>query len=332
MVEKSFYIDLALNEAWKYQGLTYPNPAVGAVVVKNGKILSVAAHKAAGEPHAEVLAIKEAYYYLTNDKKILDIKSSEKLHEFLNENAKNLFNDATIYITLEPCAHYGKTPPCSLLIKNLKFKEVVYAVDDPNKKASGGGEFLKKSGIKVTKGVREKEGYELIEPFLRWSKDRFIFFKLAQTLNGVITGGTISSLASREYVHKLRDKIDLLIIGGNTVRVDRPTLDSRLVGGKAPDILIYSKKDGFDKNIPLFNVKSRKVKISDNFDIIQDYKFIMIEGGEGMLNATKNLVDWYLFFISPNLKSGKNYSFKKSLKILHQNRIDTDLMVWSKDG
>ncbi|WP_281951323.1 bifunctional diaminohydroxyphosphoribosylaminopyrimidine deaminase/5-amino-6-(5-phosphoribosylamino)uracil reductase RibD [Nitrosophilus kaiyonis] len=325
-------MDLAINEAWKYQGLTYPNPAVGAVVVKENQILSIGAHKIAGSFHAELAAIKDAYKYLTGDEKVDNIKKPEILHGYLIKNAKNLFENSQIYITLEPCAHYGKTPPCSLLIKNLGFKKVIYAIDDPNKKASGGGELLKKSGVEVVKGVKEKEALELIEPFLKWQKSSFVFFKLAQTLNGVITGGTISCEKSREYVHKLRDKIDLLVIGGNTVRVDRPTLDSRMIKGKAPDILIYSKRKDFDKNIPLFNVKNRKVFIDDSFEKLKNYRYIMIEGGEGMLEATKDIVDWYLFFVSANIKQGKNYQFDKKLKILNQRKIDKDLMIWSKNG
>jgi len=332
MVREEFYINLALNEAWKYQGLTYPNPSVGAVVVKNEEILSIAAHKRAGEPHAEVLAIKEAYFKLTDDKKILNLTSSKDLHEYLYKNAKDLFKDAVIYVTLEPCNHYGKTPPCSLLIKNLGFKKVVISVKDPNEKAKGGIKFLKNSDIEVITGVLEKEGEILIEPFIRWSKENFVFFKLAQTLNGVITSGVISCKKSREFVHKLREKIDLLVIGGNTVRVDRPILDSRLVGTKAPDVLIYSKTKDFDKNIPLFKIKNRKVYIEDSLDKIKNYKYVMIEGGEGMLNATKNIVDWYLFFISFEMKNDKNYKFDKKLKILHTNKIDKDLMVWSKNG
>ncbi len=333
MVEfDKFYMGLALNEAWKYQGLTYPNPAVGAVVVKKEKLLSIAAHKEAGFPHAEVLAIKEAYYKLTDDKKILNLISSKDLHEYLYKNAKNLFKDAVIYVTLEPCNHYGKTPPCSLLIKNLGFKKVVISVKDPNAQASGGIEFLKNSSIEVVTGVLKKEGEKLIEPFTRWNKENFVFFKLAQTLNGVITGGVISCQKSREFVHKIREKIDLLVIGGNSVRVDRPRLDSRLVGTKAPDVLIYSKRKDFDKNIPLFKVVGRKVFIEDSLDKIKNYKYVMIEGGEGMLNATKNIVDWYLFFISFEMKNGKNYKFDKKLKILHTKKIDKDLMVWSKNG
>ncbi len=327
-----FCMSLALDEAWKYQGLTYPNPAVGAVITKNGKILSIEAHKEAGEPHAEVLAIKEAYYRLSGDNEILKLNDSAKIHTYLLQNAKNLFYDATIYVTLEPCNHYGKTPPCSTLIKNLKFKRVVISVRDPNINASGGIGYLKSSGILVEVGLMAKDGEKLIEPFRKWRDSRFIFFKLAQTLNGMIAPGIISSKKSREFVHKIRDKIELLVIGGNTIRVDRPTLDSRLAQGRAPDVLIYSKEKDFDKSIPLFGVKNRKVYIESDFEKLKEYRYIMIEGGEGMLKATSALANWYLFFISPQLKDGIGYSLNRELKILNKRSIGKDIVIWSENG
>ncbi|BCD61611.1 diaminohydroxyphosphoribosylaminopyrimidine deaminase / 5-amino-6-(5-phosphoribosylamino)uracil reductase [Nitratiruptor sp. YY08-26] len=328
----NFYMQAALDEAWKFQGLTYPNPAVGAVVVKDGRLLSIAAHQQAGAPHAEVLAIKDAYYALTKDEEILPINESLHLHNYLLKNAGELFRDATMYVTLEPCFHYGKTPPCSLLIKNLGFKRIVIAILDPNKKATGGARYLKESGLEVVVGVKEQEAKDLLEPFIRWSKSRFIFFKFAQTINGNLTAGTISNIQSREIVHQLRNKIDLLVIGGNTVRKDRPILDSRLVQGRAPDVLIYSKKTEFDAKIPLFKVPKREVFIEDSLERVKEYKFIMVEGGEGMLKATRALVDWYMIFIAPKSLEKPNYAFNKKLRFLHTQNIGDDLLIWSKNG
>ncbi|BCD67581.1 bifunctional diaminohydroxyphosphoribosylaminopyrimidine deaminase/5-amino-6-(5-phosphoribosylamino)uracil reductase RibD [Nitratiruptor sp. YY09-18] len=328
----SLVMELCLHEAWKYQGLTYPNPAVGAAVVKNGKILSIAAHQKAGSPHAEVLAARDAYYALTQDENIFSIEGSLHLHNYLQKHAGSLFCDAELYVTLEPCYHYGKTPPCTFLIKDLGFKRVVISVMDPNPKATGGAAYLKSKGVEVVVGIKEKEGRDLLEPFILWSKKRFIFFKLAQTFNGNITDGLISNIKAREYVHALRDKIDLLVIGGNTVRIDKPILDSRLVGGKAPDILIYSKKQKFNKKIPLFDVPERKVYIESDLERVNDYKFIMIEGGEGMLKATRRLADWYLFFVAPRLSDLSSYKINKKLTFLHQRTIDGDLMIWSRNG
>ena len=329
MVNDNFFMNLALQEAWKYQGLTYPNPAVGAVIVdKNGKILSISAHKKQGTPHAELNAAKEAYLVLTNDKTLKNLTNPSQIHTYLLKNHNNIFKNCKIYVTLEPCNHFGSTPPCSLLLSTLDFGEVIIGSTEENPEAIGGIDRLKQNGIKVQQGVLKKECDLLIYPFKKWKKDKFIFFKIAINLNGTYDTGTISSKSSREYVHKLRDKTDLLIIGGNTVRTDRPILDSRLVDGKAPDVLIYSKQKQFDKTIPLFNVKNRKVFISDNFETIKNYNFIMIEGGNNMLEATKKITNWYLFFIAPTIKKGNSLTSPITLNPLCTTSIENDTIQW----
>ena len=328
-----FYMTLALSAALKYQGLTFPNPAVGCVILDtNQKIISIKAHEKAGSSHAELSAIKDAYITLTNDHTLKKIDDANEIYRFLIKNHNDKFKGFTIFITLEPCNHQGSTPPCSILLSTLGFKRVVIGTLDPNKTAAGGYDHLLSSKIDVKLGVCERECKEIIEPFVKWQETNFIFFKLAQTINGVIDGGTISSLASRKFTHKIRNKIDLIVIGGNTVRVDRPILDSRLVGGRAPDVLIYSKKKDFDKSIALFNVKNRKVFIENSFEKLKDYKYIMIEGGQNMLEATKKITDWYLFFISSNFKKGKEMQLDLSLKKLHIDQCGTDTQVWYKRG
>jgi diaminohydroxyphosphoribosylaminopyrimidine deaminase/5-amino-6-(5-phosphoribosylamino)uracil reductase len=259
-IDDNFYMKLAIDEAWKYQLLTYPNPAVGCVVVKNDKLLSIEAHKESGLPHAEVNALKEAFLNENKNSVIGTLKSSHEIHDFLLKNHDGFFNDCEIYVTLEPCNHVGKTPSCANLLSVLKPKRVIVSVKDPNKIASGGLETLLNQNIDVRLGVLEKEGYNLLLPFISWQNKTSIFFKMAQTLNGSIDG-KISSNRALAYVHTLRDKIDLLVIGGNTVRIDKPTLDARYILGNNPDILIYSKNKIFDKNIPLFKVPNRKVLI-----------------------------------------------------------------------
>ncbi len=326
-----YYMDLAIKEAWKYQGLTYPNPAVGAVIVdEKNQILSISAHKGKGKAHAELNAVKKAFIKITNSTKIKKIKNPSKLHKFLLNNHNNIFNNSTIYVTLEPCNHHGSTPPCSLLLSTLKFKRVVIATKDPNQIATGGYKKLKNENIDVALGVCEDKAKKLLYPFQKWNNDNFVFFKLAMSLNGTIASGIITSQISRKMVHKLRDKIDLLVIGGNTVRIDNPILDARLVSKTAPDILIYSQKKEFDKNLKLFKVKNRKVYIEDNFDRLKDYKFIMIEGGEGMLKASEKIIDWYLIFQTQNFKSGKQINYDLTLSQLssHQNS-STDSVKWS---
>ena len=332
MVDNDFYMNLCLQEAWKYQGLTYPNPAVGSLILDScGKILAVDAHHEAGTAHAELNVISQALE-IFGDKNIRNIKETSEKYSYILKNHNNLFKNCTIFVTLEPCNHVGSTPPCSILIKELGFKSIIIGSIDPNKQAAGGAKVLEDSGLKVLTGIKKKKCDLLIAPFKKWQNNKpFIFFKLAISKNGVYTGGIISSLESRTLTHKLREKIDLLVIGGNTVKIDKPTLDCRLIGSSyAPDILIYSHNKNFDKNIPLFHVKNRKVFISDNFDIVDKYRFIMIEGGEGMLKATQDIVDNYLIFTSPNFKIGKTIQLDMQLKNLNKNQIGIDSIEWFK--
>ncbi|GAB6045379.1 bifunctional diaminohydroxyphosphoribosylaminopyrimidine deaminase/5-amino-6-(5-phosphoribosylamino)uracil reductase RibD [Caminibacter profundus] len=315
--------DLILNEAWKYQFLTYPNPAVGAAVIVKNKLF-VGVHKKAGEPHAEVSALWKAFSFFN---KTPSLSTSQEIHEYLIKNHNNFFHEANVYVTLEPCAHIGKTPSCANLLKILKPKSVTIGWLDPILTHSGGVEILKNTGIDV-KIINDKRCFDLIEPFIKW-QERFIFFKLAQSFNGSITGGYISSESSLNWVHKVRDKIDLLVIGGNTVRIDRPVLDSRRVKGKAPDVLIYSKNRNFDNTIPLFRVENRNVYIENSLDKINDYKFIMVEGGENLYKELKNLVDWKVFIVTPKIFDRINYRLEDNFEILHVNRND-DLIVFGR--
>lgn len=328
------FLELACERAWEYQGVTYPNPAVGCVVAKNGLLVSCEAHKKAGEPHAEVEALKSAFFVLSSDsllKELLSkLQTSYEIHDFLKQNAKDIFNECDVYVTLEPCAHEGKTPACADLLSVVRPKLVVIGQKEQNSVAIGGAAKLEKSGVN-TVFVQNEACKELIEPFLRWQSGQFVFFKLALTMNGRISGGKISCDESFLFVHKLREKIDLLCIGGNTVRVDRPTLDARLSGGRAPDVLIYSKTDNFERDIPLFGIKDRKVTISNSLDAVKNYNFVMIEGGAGMLPATKNITSHYLFFVSPQMSGISNLNaVDLSFKILHSHKVGSDLLIWAK--
>ncbi|MCK9473586.1 MAG: bifunctional diaminohydroxyphosphoribosylaminopyrimidine deaminase/5-amino-6-(5-phosphoribosylamino)uracil reductase RibD [Sulfurimonas sp.] len=325
---------LALDEAWKYQGLTYPNPAVGCTIVsQKGAILAVEAHKKAGAPHAEVEALKSAYFKLTNDSKILDLDESSKIHTYLLENHNNCFYNITLFSTLEPCSHVGKTPSCASLISKLKIKKLYIGSQDLSEVASGGAEIAKKAGVELKENILVEDCSRLLFPFSLWRENRFVFFKWAQRLNGTIDEGIISSTTSRTKVHAMRDACDLLVIGGNSVRVDRPTLDARMVNGKAPDILIFSRSKEFDKSIPLFGVEGRKVTISDNFSFLQNYKNIMIEGGETMFELSRDIVDYYLCFLS--LQIGGNSNFKSTnmkFEILNVQKDEQDIIMWMKQA
>ncbi len=330
-IDDNFYMKLAIDEAWKYQLITYPNPAVGCVIVKNGRLIAIEAHKEAGMAHAEVNALKTAYLF-ENPNSVLKTKSSSHdIHDFLIENHNGFFNDCEIFVTLEPCNHIGKTPSCANLLKELKPKRVIISVKDPNKIATGGIETLQNENIDITVGILEKEGYNLLLPFISWQNKTSIFFKMAQTLNGSIDG-KISSNRALAYVHTLRDKIDLLVIGGNTVRVDKPTLDSRYIQGNNPDIFIYSKNKIFDKNIPLFKIPNRKVFISDDLFKILDYKFVMIEGTHNLLDKLKEKIDFIVLIISPKIRKGNNAlnEIDIDFEIMHENYIGEDKIVFLK--
>lgn len=330
-INDDFYMKLAIDEAWKYQLLTYPNPAVGCVVVKDGKLLSIEAHKEAGEAHAEVNALKAAYLKEFPNSVLKTKRTSFDIHDYLIKNHNDFFNDCEIYVTLEPCNHVGKTPSCANLLKILKPKRVIISVKDPNIVASGGIQTLNEANIDLTIGVLEKEGQNLILPFISWQNKSCIFFKMAQTLNGSIDG-KISSNSALAYVHTIRDKIDLLVIGGNTVRTDKPTLDARYIAGKAPDVLIYSKNKIFDNNIPLFKIPNRKVTISDDLFKLLDYKFIMIEGIYTLLDKLKERIDFLVLIVSPKIRDGKNSLDKIDLdfEIMHENFIGEDKIIFLK--
>jgi len=323
-----FYMQLALNEAWKYQGLTYPNPAVGAVIVKDGKILAIEAHKQAGTSHAEVLALLSAYITLTQKMVDFDTSDADKAHEFLLNIEKHFFSKCTIYVTLEPCAHKGMTPSCALLLQQLGLNKVVIGTQDPIEGHNHGAESLDNVFI----GVLEKECRKLLEPFLIWQNRAFVLFKLAQSSNGRIGGGYLSSQSSLTHVHQLREVCDSLLIGGNTVRVDRPTLDCRFTQGKVPDVTIYSKEDNFDRNIPLFTIKNREVHVTDSLDFLAKPSFVLVEGGEGMLHAIHEKIDWMLIYQTPKLSTNTlTYNTTMNLEFLHTDKKDVDLMIWSKN-
>ncbi|MEA3512414.1 MAG: bifunctional diaminohydroxyphosphoribosylaminopyrimidine deaminase/5-amino-6-(5-phosphoribosylamino)uracil reductase RibD [Campylobacterota bacterium] len=304
------YIQLCINEAWRYQLLTYPNPAVGACVVKNNEILAVEAHKEAGSPHAEVNALKSAFLKSNLNSKLKDITTSHEIHDFLKDNHNNFFKDCEIYVTLEPCNHIGKTPACAMLLESIGIKKVYIGTLDPNKTASGGKERLENAGIEV-EVLYSVESDNLLYPFVKWQDKSFQFFKIAMREDGSIDGGYITTQKSLNLVHEIRTKLDLMVIGGQTVRDDRPTLDSRFAKvNKAPDILIYSNKKEFDKKIALFEVNGRVVNISDKIKFLNREQFIMYEGGYNLLERVKNDIDMLVVFISHKIESELKFDIK----------------------
>ena len=325
-------MQLAIEKAWEYQLLTYPNPAVGAVVTYRGRIVSIEAHQKAGTSHAEVLALLSAYEAISGTAVDFDRFDADAAHNFLLSVPRRVFSECTLHVTLEPCSHKGKTPSCASLLSRLHPARVVIALADPVAQHSGGVEMLKQAGIKVDLHTEEASAKQLLEPFVIWQKRAFVLFKLAQTMNGRIGGGYLSSHTSLTHVHRLRSVCDRLLIGGNTVREDRPTLDCRFTGEAAPDIAIYSRQELFDRSIPLFGVEGRDVTIGGELDFLQEPSFVLVEGGEGMLRALSGRIDWYLFYQTPKLSSHNlTYNIDKDLTFLHGEKKGVDMMIWSKE-
>ena len=328
-----FYMQLALDKAWEYQLRTYPNPAVGAVVTLNGTILAIEAHQKAGTSHAEVLALLSAYEVISQNSIDFDPMNAQKAHQFLRALPQSFFSECSIYVTLEPCSHEGRTPSCATLLALLNLKKVFIGIKDPISGHGGGigivGRGTPPPTVKV--GVLAEECEALLEPFMIWQKRAFVLFKLAQTVNGRIGGGYLSSKNSLKHVHQLREVCDTLLIGGNTVRTDRPTLDCRFTDGTAPDVVIYSKKDDADRKIPLFAVKNRTVTVTDQLNFMETPSFVLVEGGEGMLKALKEKIDWMLIYQTPKLSTNQlSYNIDMNLQFLHQAKKDVDLIIWSR--
>ncbi len=322
-------MELAYKEAFKYMLLTYPNPAVGALILYKGQIIAIEAHKRAGSSHAEVLALLSAYEAISSKSIDFDRFNAKEAHNFLLSLPKDFFKECSIYVTLEPCSHIGKTPSCASLLKKLNLKEVIIGALDPISSHSGGIEILKSVGINVR--FSKFDTSALIEPFKIWQNRAFVIFKLAQSLNGVIGGGYLSSKESLIHTHKIRSIIDYLLIGGNTVRVDRPTLDCRFINKSAPNIVIYSKKDNFDRDISLFSVANREVKITNNLEFLKEPGLVLVEGGEGMLNALKDKIDWLLIYLTPKIKEQSvNYYSNLDLEFLHTIKNGVDEIIWAR--
>ena len=333
-IDDAFYMRLALAEAWRYQGLSYPNPAVGCAVVKEGRLLAVEAHRKAGESHAEVRALMAAYEALSGRRAPVSWEDADAAHDFLLSQPEHLFRGCTLYVTLEPCVHSGRTPSCAWLLSRLLLHRVAVAHPDPVAEHAGGADLIAESGIETEMGVCEEEAATLIEPFRIWRERAFVLFKLAQTANGRIGGGYLSGRASLEHVHRLRAVADEMIIGGGTVRADRPTLDCRFTGEAPPDVTIFSKEGSFDRKIPLFGVPERRVEIRDDLTpLFERPSLLLVEGGEGMLRALKERIDWLLLYQTPKLSAHPlSYNIDQKLEYLHTEPLGADLMIWSRFG
>ena len=348
----ALYMKKALALAKKGAGWTSPNPMVGAVIVKDGKIIGEGYHRRYGENHAEIDAINS---------------SSDSIE------------GATFYITLEPCTHYGKTPPCVEKIVELKPSRVVIGATDPNPVVSGKGiEILKSSGIETRTGVLEEECIKLNEMYFKYITTGipFITLKYAQTIDGRIASATghskwISSDASLKYAHKLRSHHDAVMVGVGTVLADNPELTVRLVRGRNParivldphlkipidarilrnqrdskTIVLYSHRYNKSK-LPLLEEAGIETIIVPEHDdgrvnlsecLIElgkrEISSILVEGGSGIITSfmKERLPDKLVVITAPKIM-GKGIEAVGNLDILRvDNSIRLDIVKISRKG
>ncbi|MFC1732042.1 bifunctional diaminohydroxyphosphoribosylaminopyrimidine deaminase/5-amino-6-(5-phosphoribosylamino)uracil reductase RibD [candidate division KSB1 bacterium] len=318
------YMKLALELARKGEGMTSPNPIVGAVIVKDGKIIGRGYHKKAAMPHAEVEAM-----HSVKDKKLL--------------------KGSTLYVNLEPCDHYGRTGPCTRAIINAGIGRVVAAMKDPNPKVDGKGfEELKNAGVEVKWGVMEQEAKKLNEAFAKFKTQQkpFVILKAAMSADGKIATRAgqskwISSEESRSYVHELRNKVDAVIVGINTVLHDNPSLTCRLPRGRDPLRVILDSKLRIPLDARIFSDQNTIIATTNHCDkdkirkleekgvgvivtrdgnekvnlkdllyelALRSMTHIMVEGGSEVAASflKEKLVDKVVYFIAPKIIGGRD--------------------------
>lgn len=328
----------AIAKAWETQTFALPNPSVGALILsKDLQILALESHSEFGSSHAELKALKEAFFLLASCDEVKKAKlnslSPRELWEFLSLNHCGVFKDCSVFVTLEPCVHDGKTPSCAKLLSILKPKRVVFGAYDLTKEAQGGAKLLQSSGIEVMGGVCLQESLDLLFPFLTYLKNgRFNLFKIAQRLNGNYKNGQISNLASKIFTHTQRTNAHSLIVSGKTIRTDRPKLDTRyaLREGKLPKIQILSrieKNEGFfeHREVKLFN-QSEKLELESGFNVI--------EGGYPLLMSLRDRVDCLLLFFAPFFDGDNAPKIERmEFELLHSQVLthsSRDVALWLK--
>lgn len=288
-------LDLAVLGA----GKTSPNPMVGAVIVNNDKIIGEGYTSPYGGPHAEVNAIQSVI-------------------DHYGENSKDLFKESTIYVSLEPCAHFGKTPPCADLIVSKGFKRAVIACQDPYAKVNGLGiQKLKDAGIEVELGILEEKAKWVNRRFFTRLKEfrPYVILKWAETADGYFAPlenvqRWISNKASKQLVHKWRTEEDAVLVGKGTANADNPSLTVREWQGRNPKRILIDKNLEITSDFNLYNTEAEtlifnaevtdwreniKLIALENFDLylpqqilyqlyLMDIQSVIIEGGKKTLD------------------------------------------------
>lgn len=278
MDNDKFFMKRALRLAKKANYKTSPNPMVGAVIVKDGKIIAEGYHKKAGLPHAEAEAIMKS--------------------------PKNL-KGSTLYVTLEPCCHKNKrTPPCTDAIISSGIKRVVIAMRDPNPEVSGKGiELLRNHGIEVVEGILVDEAKKLNEFYIKYitTKIPFVIIKIAMTLDGKIAtpegeSKWITSEKSRKLVHKLRSQVDAILTAYGTVINDNPQLTSRIKRGRNPIRIVIDPELKIPINYHIYNPPPKTIAVvKDDFLTAEKERILSNRGVEFITyNSDKVELNWLM--------------------------------------
>lgn len=327
LYENEFFMRRAIELAKLGWGKTNPNPLVGAVVVKDGRIIAEGFHQQLGCPHAEVEAFN---------------------------NAEEDVSGATLYVSLEPCSHYGRTPPCAQKIIDVGIKKVVMGMVDPNPKVSGRGiKMLRDAGIEVEVGMLGEEAIKLNEIFINYIVRRkpFVILKTAVTLDGKIATASgdskwVTGEKARNHVHVIRDRVAAIMVGVNTVLKDNPSLTTRRSdregtdpvrivvdsGGKIPvdcNVINSDSKAGvilattsrierekeevlIDKGVRIIKADGSDGRVDLSLLMEELYRLeidsILLEGG-GILNSSAistGIVNKVMFFIAPKIVGGED--------------------------
>ncbi len=267
MQEDERYIRRCFELALLGRGNVSPNPRVGAVVVYQGQIIGEGYHRKYGQAHAEVNAIASV-------------------------KDKSLLKDSTIYVNLEPCCHWGKTPPCANLIVESGIKRCVIANKDINPKVYGGGiKLLQDNGVEVVSGVLEKEGYFLNRRFFTNQKFHrpYVILKYAQSLDGFIApkskqmGSWISGEAMRVWVHKQRTEEDAIMVGYNTVLSDNPQLNARHFYGRNPKRVVYDRDLMLEGSYNVFDGSQQTFILNHKKEAVEGNNVFLKIGRQGGL-------------------------------------------------
>ncbi len=259
-MKDEFYMNRCLELAQKALGKTYPNPLVGSVIVHEGKIIGEGFHQKAGEAHAEINAINSV------------------------EN-KELLKESTIYVTLEPCSHFGKTPPCANKIAEIGFKKVVIGTLDSHEKVNGKGvEIIENAGIKVISGILEKESRELNKRFFTFHEKKrpYLILKWAQSADGFLDKDfkptQIGNSLTKQLVHQLRSEEHAILVGTYTALTDNPSLTVREIVGENPVRVLIDFELKVPKHFQIYNSEAKTLIFNSIKDSAEgNVKFIKIE-------------------------------------------------------